>query len=81
MDRNCTKDFMIPGTKARVPAGVKVVVPVWSIHHDPKIYPNPDHFDPERFMGDNKHSRRSGVYLPFGDGPRQCLGLFDHNNK
>lgn len=52
-----------------------MIIPVWSIHHDWKNYPNPEIFDPERFNGDEKQSR-PGVFLPFGDGPRYCLGRF-----
>lgn len=44
------------------------------LHHDQDYYPNPDVFDPERFSTENKQTRPSGTYLPFGDGPRNCIG-------
>lgn len=49
---------------------------MYSIHHDPKYYPNPDIFDPERFSPEEKAKRPSGTQLSFGDGPRLCLGMF-----
>lgn len=58
--------------------GTVVVIPIYSIHHDPEHYPNPEVFDPERFNEANggiKNYRDKGVYLPFGDGPRMCLGI------
>lgn len=71
---------MIPGTRTRIPAGTDLVIPVWSIHHDWRFYPNPEVFDPSRFMGDEKHSRPSGTYLSFGDGPRFCIGELHTRN-
>lgn len=44
------------------------------MHRDPKFYPNPDKFDPERFSDENKDSIDQFAYLPFGLGPRQCIG-------
>lgn len=74
LTRKCTEDYIIPGTKTQIRSGTAVIIPVWSIQHDWKNYPNPEVFDPERFVGDNRHSRPNGVFLPFGDGPRHCLG-------
>ena len=51
-------------------------VPVWSIHHDPEIYPDPERFIPERFNEENKKSRDSVAFIPFGTGPRNCVGKF-----
>lgn len=44
------------------------------LHHDPEYYPNPEKFDPERFSEENKSKRPAYTYLPFGDGPRICIG-------
>lgn len=74
LNRECTEDYLIPGTKTQVTSGTQVTIPVWSIHHDWRNYPNPEVFDPERFLGKNKQSIPNGAYLPFGEGPRYCLG-------
>ncbi|XP_033835984.1 steroid 17-alpha-hydroxylase/17,20 lyase [Periophthalmus magnuspinnatus] len=59
-----------------VTKGTRVVVNLWSLHHDPKEWPNPDSFEPARFL--NSESSRlvipSPSYLPFGAGLRVCLG-------
>lgn len=54
--------------------GTQVYVSILGMHRDPEYYPDPEKFDPERFNDDNKKSRLSFTYLPFGDGPRNCIG-------
>ena len=51
-----------------------VATPVWSIHRDPKIWDKPDKFDPDRFKKENFGIRQKKAYLPFGAGPRRCIG-------
>lgn len=51
-----------------------VLFPVMGIHHDPEIYPDPENFDPERFSAKNKASRHNYSFIPFGEGPRMCIG-------
>ena len=57
----------------RVTAGTEIVIPVYSIHHDPDVWPEPEEFKPERFYK-NKDWNQMG-WLPFGNGPRNCIGL------
>lgn len=54
--------------------GDAVWIPIYGIHSDPKYYPNPEKFDPERFSNENKHKINSSTYMPFGVGPRNCIG-------
>ncbi|GBP26417.1 Cytochrome P450 9e2 [Eumeta japonica] len=79
-DRYCQKRYNLgkPHEKATkdvyLEEGSVVVIPVWPIHYDPKYYPDPHRFDPERFSDENKHNIKPFTYLPFGVGPRNCIG-------
>ncbi|XP_024215216.1 probable cytochrome P450 6a14 [Halyomorpha halys] len=73
--RQAVRPYKIPNSDLELPTGSVVVMPIYSIHHDPKYYPEPEKFDPERFSEENKHKLTKGAYLPFGDGPRICIGL------
>ncbi|XP_063852736.1 cytochrome P450 9e2-like [Scylla paramamosain] len=75
VDRTVTKDYTLPGTDITLPAGLKVIISIYSIHRDPEHYPNPSKFDPERFSPENKATRSPMAYLPFGSGPRNCIGM------
>ncbi|KAH7938534.1 hypothetical protein HPB49_024979 [Dermacentor silvarum] len=57
-----------------IPAGVSVMVTPWLIHHDFEIWPEPEKFLPDRFAAENSESRQNGTYMPFGLGPRVCIG-------
>nr|CAD7441619.1 unnamed protein product [Timema bartmani] len=72
--RKCTIPYPIPGTSITLEQGTRVLIPAYAIHHDPEFYPEPEKFDPERFTEENKGSRPSCTYLPFGEGPRICIG-------
>lgn len=55
--------------------GTMVMIPVYAIHHDPEIYPDPFRFDPDRFTAEAIGARHTHSFLPFGDGPRNCIGM------
>jgi len=74
----CTMPFQLPtpsGGTYEVEVGTPVVIPTYAIHHDPQYFPDPERYDPERFSEENKNTRHRHSYLPFGDGPRMCLGM------
>jgi cytochrome P450 len=57
-----------------IPAGSTVIVYVYGAHHAPRYWESPESFDPERFMKGNEKLRTPFTYLPFGGGPRVCIG-------
>lgn len=59
-----------------VPAGTMVLVGIYALHRDPALWDNAMVFDPDRFSPENSHGRDRWQYLPFGGGPRSCIG--DH---
>ncbi|XP_059614216.1 probable cytochrome P450 6a23 [Phlebotomus argentipes] len=73
--RNCTKDYEIPNSKVTIRKGTRIFIPIYGLHHDSDYYPNPDKFDPERFTKEAIASRPQCTYIPFGDGPRNCIGM------
>ncbi|CAH1395149.1 unnamed protein product [Nezara viridula] len=75
LSRKSVKPYKIPNTDLELPKGFITIIPVYSIHHDPRYYPDPEKFEPERFSEENKHKLVKSTYLPFGDGPRICIGL------
>ncbi|XP_036102505.1 thromboxane-A synthase isoform X2 [Molossus molossus] len=59
----------------RIPAGAVVEMAVGALHRDAEHWPHPELFDPERFTAEARRCRRPFTYLPFGAGPRSCLGV------
>jgi len=57
-----------------LPAGTEVIVSPHALHHDPRFYPDPDRFSPNRWTPEFTASLPRGAYVPFGGGTRQCLG-------
>ncbi|KAJ1520474.1 hypothetical protein ONE63_003600 [Megalurothrips usitatus] len=78
--RVVTEAYTLPfsgpdGKPAVLEKGTPVLVPNYAIHHDPEYYPDPYRFDPERFTEEAKQSRPHYSYMPFGEGPRICIGM------
>ena len=57
-----------------IPRGSTVVVYIYGAHHSRRYWANPEHFDPERFSKANDKVHTPFAYLPFGAGPRGCIG-------
>jgi cytochrome P450 len=58
----------------RLPKGWLAFVIPWVLHRLPAYWPNPDAFDPDRFSPERSADRPKFVFIPFGAGPRQCIG-------
>lgn len=76
LDRLCVKDYLYDDGKLKfkIEKRATILYPVAGIHRDPKFFPNPDKFDPDRFSEENKRNIAPGIFTPFGVGPRNCIG-------
>nr|CAH7739949.1 unnamed protein product [Callosobruchus chinensis] len=79
MDRECTKPYTIQSTGSGDPPvhlkeGDLIWFSVYGLHHDHKYFPHPQQFNPERFSQQMKEKIQPYTYLPFGLGPRNCVG-------
>jgi cytochrome P450 len=74
ISRTAVRDIEIDGY--RVEAGSVLGFGVWAVQRDPALWPDPLRFDPDRFAPGRAKARDRWQYLPFGAGPRSCIG--DH---
>ncbi|KAF5308788.1 hypothetical protein FQR65_LT06021 [Abscondita terminalis] len=74
INRVCTEDYKLPNSTLTLSKGIPIFISILALHNDPQFYPNPQVFDPERFSVDNKKFITPYTYLPFGEGPRNCIG-------
>jgi cytochrome P450 len=70
--RRCTEDDELGGCD--IPKGMNVVVPIFHFHWDPRFWPEPKQFDPDRFSPEHRPAPDAMTYFPFGAGPRSCIG-------
>ncbi|KAF8781591.1 Cytochrome P450 3A21 like protein [Argiope bruennichi] len=72
-ERTAVEDYKLGNTGIVIEKGMRVTIPTLSMHYDPDFFQDPDTFNPERFLDEPKHPQYA--YLPFGAGPRNCLGM------
>src|SRR2546423_2043810 len=70
--RTVVSDFELRGY--RIPAGANVVMSQWIMHRHPAYFPDPEKFDPDRWLLDRSQKLPRFAYFPFGGGPRQWIG-------
>ncbi|XP_072264690.1 cytochrome P450 3A9-like isoform X1 [Pyxicephalus adspersus] len=58
-----------------IPKGMVCLIPAYVLHNNPEYWPEPEEFRPERFSKENRESHTPYTFLPFGDGPRNCIGM------
>jgi cytochrome P450 family 6 len=73
--RKSNEDYMVPNMSLTISKGTTVMIPVHGIHRDASLYPDPEKFDPERFNPEEVQKRHPCAFLPFGEGPRNCIGM------
>lgn len=73
--RKVTKDYQVPDSNIVLKKGMTVLASIYGIHHDPDLYPDPEVFDPDRFSQENVSKRHRMAFIPFGEGPRICIGI------
>lgn len=74
LTRLCTKSYKVPGEDLVVEKGTKLFISNLGIQNDPQYFPNPEKFNPERFSPENQDKLIPYTNLPFGNGPRICIG-------
>ena len=57
-----------------IPAGTNIILSAYNAHRDPRHFPDPEKFDPDRFSPENSVGRHPYAYTPFGLGRRTCVG-------
>lgn len=73
-------NYKVPDSDIVIEKDMTVVIPVFAIHNDPAIYPNPDKYDPGRFSTEETKKRHPMSFLAFGEGPRNCIALRTYSN-
>lgn len=77
LNRICTRDYEILEKNIEIKKGTPIVISMLGLMRDPKYFPEPMKFMPERYLPENSYYN-SSAFIPFGDGPRGCIGIFSN---
>ncbi|KAK5645832.1 hypothetical protein RI129_004296 [Pyrocoelia pectoralis] len=72
--RECLEDYKIPSTGLVIQKGTPILVGLYGLHYDERHFPDAQKYKPERFSDDNGSNITNCTYIPFGQGPRACIG-------
>ncbi|KAK7863035.1 hypothetical protein R5R35_010777 [Gryllus longicercus] len=74
--RFCSADTTITSASGDIvfPKGSDILIPIMGLHYDPQYWEDPNKFNPDRFNEDNQRKIQHFTYMPFGAGPRMCIG-------
>lgn len=77
VNRACVKDYKISGTNQIIEKGTQLYIPITALQMDEKYFKEPNIFNPDRFLEENVNGMNfvNQPYLPFGVGPRNCIGM------
>ncbi|GBM27679.1 Cytochrome P450 3A13 [Araneus ventricosus] len=75
LERQASADYELGETGIIISKGTVVSVPVYAMQRDPQFFPNPEMFDPDRWTTEERINREQYLFLPFGAGPRNCVGM------
>lgn len=73
ISRELTEDVFL-SNHAKVSSGGMMHFHIYDLHRDPEQFPDPEKFDPDRFLPENIKGRHPFAYIPFSAGPRNCIG-------
>ncbi|XP_035301477.1 cytochrome P450 4F2 isoform X4 [Cricetulus griseus] len=73
ISRCCTQDIGLPDGRV-IPKGVVCIINIFTTHHNPTVWPDPEVYDPFRFDPENVKNRSPLAFIPFSAGPRNCIG-------
>lgn len=81
LNRTCVINYKIPGSDKIIEKGTEVFIPAYALQMDEQYYDEPRKFKPERFTEESSAGKNlvNKPYIPFGDGPRNCIGM-NHNS-
>ncbi|XP_052871103.1 probable cytochrome P450 4ac1 [Anopheles cruzii] len=73
ISRTVSEDILLPDGR-RIPCGCIANLHIFDMHRDPEYFPDPERFDPSRFLPENVAKRNPYAYVPFSAGQRNCIG-------